>query len=87
MAMFTEIENINNRPLTNVSDHFDNLEALLTNYFLLRKYNNMKISANKENINGRNKCKQIQSTFGDNACKSTCRPWRNEKSCKVDKEM
>ena len=38
MTIFTEIKNtINNRPLTNVNDDFDNLEILAPNHFLLRK--------------------------------------------------
>ena len=42
MTIFTEIENIiNNCPLTDVSDDFDDLEALTPNHFLLGKYNNM----------------------------------------------
>lgn len=38
MTIITEIKNIiNNRPLTNVNNDFDSLEALTPNYFLLRK--------------------------------------------------
>ena len=38
MTIFTKIENIiNKRPLTNVEDHFDELEALTSNHSLLGK--------------------------------------------------
>ena len=61
MTIFTEIENIiNNCPLTDVSDDFDDLEALTPNHFLLGKYNNMEISANDENIDSRKLWKQAQ---------------------------
>ena len=61
ITIFTEIKNIiNNRPLTNVSDDFDDLEVLAPHHFLLGKYN-MKISANmKISIveNDGKKCRQ-----------------------------
>ena len=51
MSIFTEIENIlNNPPLKNVRDDFDNLEALTPINFLLGKYKNTEISGNDKNI-------------------------------------
>ena len=62
MAIFTEIENIiKNRPLTNVSDDFENLEALTPNNLLLGKYKNMEISPKDENIDSKKRWKQVQA--------------------------
>lgn len=62
MSIFTEIENIlNNPPLKNVRDDFDNLEALTPINFLLGKYKNTEISGNDKNIYIGKSWKQVQA--------------------------
>lgn len=61
MSIFTEIKNIlNNPPLKNARDDFDNLEALTPINFLLGKYKNMEISGNDKNIYSGKSWKQVQ---------------------------
>ena len=62
MTIFTEIENIiDKRPLTNVGDHFDQLETLTSNHSLLAKKSNIKISRYDENIRSRKYWKQVHA--------------------------
>ena len=83
MSIFTEIENIlNNPPLKNVRDDFDNLEALTPTNFLLGKYKNMEISGNDKNIYSG------KSTSNNKAVLvSKCRPYTDEKNGRADGKM